>query len=51
MKVLILVVATWVLAGCEAAVPPAKMASLGGLDPDTQALVLFSADMTPKHST
>ena len=51
MKVHILVVATWVLAGCEAAVPPAKMASLGGLTPDTKALVVLSADMAPKHPT
>ena len=46
-----LVVATWVLAGCEAAVPPAKMAPLGGLDPDTKALVIISADISPKHPT
>ena len=36
-----LVVATWVLAGCEAR----------SLDPDTQALVVFSADISPKHPT
>ena len=41
MKVLILVVATWVLAGCEAR----------GLDPDTKAMVILSADISPKHPT
>ena len=39
------------LAGCEAAVPPAKMAPLGGLDPDTKGLVILSADISPKHPT
>ena len=46
VPVITLVVAAWMLAGCEAAVP-ANMASLGGLaglTPDVQALVLFSAN-------
>ena len=41
MKVHILVVVTWVLAGCEAR----------SLDPDTKGLVILSADISPKHPT